>query len=182
LFDHLKLERVHLVGTSLGGWIAADLAHRCCHRLASLTLVAPSGLRLAGVQQVDAFLRTEEQALRDSFHNEAKAAAAATRMLAPETEDARLQNAIAIARVSWNPRLHDPQLAKWLHRISTPTLIVWGEDDRLFPKPYAEAWRKAIPGARLELLKACGHAVALEEPDALVDRIFDFTGKLRSAA
>jgi pimeloyl-ACP methyl ester carboxylesterase len=61
-------------------------------------------------------------------------------------------------------------------------MIVWGDEDRLFPKTYAEAWRKAIPGARLETLKDCGHAVALEEPDALVDRIFDFTGKLRSAA
>lgn len=182
LVDHLKLDGVHLVGTSLGGWIAADLAHRCCQRLASLTLVAPSGLRLTGVDQVDTFLRTEEQALHDSFHDEKKAAAAAARMLAADTEDTRLQNAIAIARVAWNPRLFDPQLAKWLHRISVPTLIVWGEQDRMFPTPYAEAWRKAIPGARLEIVKACGHAVALEQPEALVDSIFDFTEKLRSAA
>lgn len=177
LIDKLALDRVHLLGTSLGGWMAAELAHRSDRKLASLTLVGAAGLRVEGVDGIDVFLRTEEQGLRDRFHDAAKAEAAAARMLTPECEDVRLQNAVSIARVSWAPRLHDRQLAKWLHRISVPTLLVWGEHDRLFPMAHAEAWRDGIPGAKLTVVKGCGHAVALEQPDALVKAVLDHTGK-----
>ena len=177
LIDTLDIDGVHLVGTSLGGWMAADLAHRCCQRLATLTLVGAAGLRVAGVDGIDVFLRTEEQGLRDRFHDKAAADAAAARMLAPESEDVRLNNAIAIARVAWNPRLHDLHLAKWLHRIKVATLIVWGEHDRLFPMAHGEAWHTAIPGSRLTIVKACGHAVALEQPDTLATAILDHTAK-----
>lgn len=179
LIDALALDGVHLVGTSLGGWIAADLAHRSSARLASLTLVGAAGLRLAGVDGIDIFLRTEEQGLADRFHDPAAAAAAARRMLAPESEDVRLANAITIARVAWSPRLHDPALQKWLHRITAPTLIVWGEHDRLFPLAHARAYQAAIAGASLRVVPDCGHAVALEKPDALVAAIVGHASKLQ---
>lgn len=182
LIDTLGLERVHLVGTSLGGWIAADLAHRCCGRLASLTLVGAAGLRVEGVEGIDVFLRTEEDGLRDRFHDKAKADVAVARMLAPESEDVRLQNAIPIARVAWSPRLHDLQLAKWLHRIAVPTLIVWGRQDRMLPVAHAEAWHAGIPNSQVRIIEACGHAVALEQPDALVEAILDHTSTTGRAA
>lgn len=174
LIDVLGLDRVHLVGTSLGGWIAADLAHHAPVALASLTLVGAAGIRLDGVDGIDIFLRTEEAGLRDRFYDQASAEAEIARMLRPETVDIRLANAIAVARVAWSPRLHDPQLQKWLHRIKAPTLIVWGEEDRVFPRPFADAFREAIPGARSVLVPACGHWVAHERPDALAAAILDF--------
>lgn len=177
LIDTLDLKGVHLVGTSLGGWMAAELAHRSCEKLASLTLVGAAGLRGEGVEGIDVFLRTEDQGIRDRFHDKAKAEAAIARMLTPESEDIRLQNAVAIARVAWNPRLYDLHLAKWLHRIKVPTLIVWGEHDKLFAKAHAEAWHKSIPGSKLAIVAGCGHAVALEKPDALVDAILAHTAK-----
>ncbi len=182
LIDTLDLKGVHLVGTSLGGWIAAELAQRTCVRLDSLTLVGAAGLRVDGVDGIDVFLRTEEQGLRDRFHDAAKADAAVARMLTAEGEDVRLNNAIAVARVAWNPRLHDLHLAKWLHRITAPTLIVWGEHDRLFPRAHGKAWHKGIPGSKLAIVPACGHAVALEQPDALVKAILDHTRKHGRAA
>ncbi len=172
--DQLGLTGVHLAGTSLGGWIAAELAHRCSAKLASLTLVGAAGLRLHEVGQVDIFLRSEEDGLADRFHDQKTAATAAKRLLAPESEDVRLSNAITIARVAWNPRLHDPQLIKWLHRISVPTLLVWGEHDKLFPVAHGKAYAERIAGARLEIMPGCGHAVALEQPDGLVDRLLAF--------
>ncbi len=177
LIDALGLDRVHLVGTSLGGWISADLAHRCCARLASLTLVGAAGLRVEGVDGIDVFLRTEEDGLRDRFHDQAKAEAAVARMLTPQTEDVRLQNAIPIARVAWSPRLHDLHLAKWLHRIQVPTQVVWGREDRILPLPHADAWHAGIPNSRLRVVESCGHAVALEHPDTLVDAILDHTSR-----
>ena len=177
LIDQLGLSNVHLIGTSLGGWIAADLAHRSCEKLASLTLVGAAGLRVPGSEGLDVFLIGEEAALRGSFHDEARAAEAAARLLAPETEDFRLANAITIARVAWEPRLHDPDLAKWLHRIKVPAQIVWGEHDRLFPLAHGLAYRDEIPGARLRTISGCGHAVALEQPDAFVSAILEFTAE-----
>lgn len=175
----LGLSRVHLVGTSLGGWIAADLAHRNTMRLATLTLAAAPGLRVDGASGLDAFMQSEEQALRAGFHDAAAADAAVARMLAADTEDVRLANAIAIARVAWSPRLHDPHLAKWLHRIDVPTLVVWGEQDRILPPAHARAYAEAIPQARLSLIEGCGHWIALERPDDLAALVLAHAGSQR---
>src|SRR5262245_66070147 len=68
VLEHLDLDRVHLVGVSLGGWIAAELAVRSTRRLASLTLVDAAGIHVPGVEQIDTFLRTDEQRIRSEEH------------------------------------------------------------------------------------------------------------------
>lgn len=180
--DALSIERFHLLGTSLGGWIAADIAHRAAHRITSLTLVGAAGLRVPNAPGVDIFLRGETRTLHDRFHDHAQAEIAAQRLLAPEREDVRLAEAITVARLAWSPRLYDPHLMRWLHRIAAPTLVVWGEHDRIFPLPHAHAWAGAIPDARLEIVPACGHWVAMEQPDALIERVEAFTSSLEKAA
>jgi len=175
--DQLDLRRVHLVGVSLGGWIAADLAVRNATRLASLALVAAPGIRVAGVTQIDPFMRNEEQSVRDLFHDARLVERMVGEMLRPETEDIRLGNRLVEAKLTWDPRFHDPQLEKWLHRIRIPTLIVWGEEDRLFPKDYAVAWQRRIPGAALKLLPDCGHAPAIEKTDELAAAVRAFCTK-----
>ncbi len=182
LIDTLRLDGVHLAGTSLGGWIAADIAHHTPRAVTALTLVGAAGIRVPEVDGMDVFLRTEEAGMRDRFHVATIAEAEAARMLVPETEDVRLSNAITIARVAWNPRLHDPQLAKWLHRIKVPTLIVWGENDKVLPKAYANAFRQGIPGSIVTIVPECGHWVAHEKPDDLVKAIFAFAGSHRRTA
>ena len=173
LVDALGLGRIHLAGTSLGGWIAADMALQASHRLASLTLIGAAGIRVPDAGGIDIFLRTEPQALADRFHDEAVAAREAQRLLRAETEDVRLADAIVVARVAWSPRLHDPHLQKWLHRITTPTLVVWGEEDRVLPVAYAHAWGRLIPGARVATIAGCGHWVAHERPDRLAGLIIE---------
>jgi pimeloyl-ACP methyl ester carboxylesterase len=91
LKDH-GLRGVHLVGLSLGGWIAAEIAVRCTARLATLTLVDAAGIHLPGVAQSDPFLRSEEQRIRDNFVDQAVADAVVARALAPEMEDVNLKN------------------------------------------------------------------------------------------
>lgn len=177
LVDQLGLERVHLVGSALGGWIAAELAQRNASRLATLTLIGAWGLRVEGVAGIDTFMLSEEQALRGCFHDGAKAETAAARMLSAESEDVRLANAIAIARVAWNPRMHDPHLAKWLHRISVPTLVLWGQEDRVTPPAHARGFASGIPGAQMEMIASCGHWVLHEKPDETVPRILSHTRK-----
>lgn len=180
--DRLDLHGVHLVGISLGGWIAAELAVRNATRLASLSLVDAAGLHVPGVPQVDPFLASEERRIRDFFHDQAKADAMLARALDPAFEDVAMKNRVATARLAWQPRNHDPHLHKWLHRIGVPTLIVWGANDRLFPKDYAFAWQRAIPGAKAVVLPECGHVPHLEKPAETVAAIAAFIEGVRAVA
>jgi pimeloyl-ACP methyl ester carboxylesterase len=170
------------MGFSLGGWVAADLAVRNASRLATLTLVDAAGLYLRGVPQIDIFTRAEEQGLRDLFFDQKRADEFVGHILSPESEDVRLNNQLAVARLAWQPRWHDPQLAKWLHRIRIPTLIVWGEEDRLFPVDYAHAFQRLIPGAASVIIPQCGHLPQLERTEAFVAAVATFLAKESVAA
>jgi pimeloyl-ACP methyl ester carboxylesterase len=177
----LDLARVHLVGAALGGWIAAELATRNTTRLASLALIDPWGLRVDGTGGIDLFARTDEQALYDLSFDRKKAEPLVARLLAPEGEDALLKGKMMTAKLAWQPRLFDPQLGKWLHRIDVPTLIVWGREDRLLPTAYGAAWQAAIPGARLVAVANAGHWPHVEHPTETATIIHDFIAQQRAA-
>ncbi len=70
----------------------------------------------------------------------------------PELEDIKLKNRTTTAKLVWQPRGYDPHLHKWLHRIDVPTLLIWGANDRLFPKDYASAWQRLIPGSKAVII------------------------------
>jgi pimeloyl-ACP methyl ester carboxylesterase len=180
--DALALDRVHLVGISLGGWIAAELAVRDTSRLASLTLVGAAGIHVKGVPQIDPFLRTDEQRIRDFFHDPNRADEMAKHLLAAEQTDVAMKNRVATAKLTWQPRGYDPHLSKWLHRIDVPTLLVWGANDRLFPREYADAWRQLIPGATAVIVPECGHVPQVEKPAVFVAAVADFIDGKRLAA
>ena len=181
LIDELKLKNVHLVGNSLGGWIAAEVAVRSTEHLATLTLAGSAGLYVADVAQVDSFLVSEEQRLRHFFHDPNKAKEMIARVLSPEQEDIALRNRAIVAKLSWQPRSHDPNLAKWLHRIDVPTLLIWGDTDRIFPKEHALAYQRSIPNAQLVIVPHCGHVPQIEQPDAFVAALESFIGGGRKA-
>ena len=80
----------------------------------------------------------------------------------------------ATARVGWNPYLHNPRLAGHLHRIQTPTLILWGRNDRLIPLAHGEFYASHIAGARLEVFSNCGHMLPFEKKDEFVSAATNF--------
>lgn len=176
------LTDVHLVGVDLGGWIAADMAVRNGTALASLTLVGALGIHVDGVPVVDVFLRTDEQLIADSIHSAALAEQLVQAPRSAEQEEIAIKNKELTARLTWQPRGHDPHLAKWLHRIGTPTQVVWGAQDRILPLAYGEAWCAQIPGAQLVTLADCGHAPQTEKPAELAAAIAQFTSPARSHA
>jgi pimeloyl-ACP methyl ester carboxylesterase len=180
--DQLDLKNVDLAGFSLGGWIAAELAVRNTRRLASLTLVATAGIHVKGVEQIDPFLRNDEQRIRDFFHNPKLADEMVARLLKPELEDINLKNRTTTAKLVWQPRGYDPHLHKWLHRIHVPTLLIWGDDDRLFPKDYAFAYQRLIPGSKVTVIPDCGHVPQIEQRQAFVTALEGFLDNKRVAA
>jgi pimeloyl-ACP methyl ester carboxylesterase len=167
--DQLDLTGVHLVGSSLGGWVAAELAVRNSTRLASLTLVGSAGIHVKDVKQVDTFLSNEQQRIRDLFYDQ-------------ELAEAVIASSERTAKLSWQPRSHDPNLRKWLHRIKVPTLLVWGANDLLFPQEYAFVYQQLIPGSKAVVLPECGHLPHVEKGEAFATELESFIGAKRVAA
>jgi pimeloyl-ACP methyl ester carboxylesterase len=180
--DQLDLADVDLVGFSIGGWIAAELGVRNTRRLASLTLVAAAGIHVPGVEQIDTFLLNDEQRVRAMFHDAERADATVERLKDPVWEDVGLKNQTTTAKLAWQPRGYDPHLAKWLHRIDVPTLLVWGANDRLYPKEYAFAYQRLIPGSQVEIIPDCGHLPQIERRPAFIAALEGFLEGKRAAA
>jgi pimeloyl-ACP methyl ester carboxylesterase len=177
--ETLDLRDVHLVGLSLGGWVAADVAVRNASRLASLTLVDAPGIEVPGVAYLDPSSLSPEEAVRANYFDPRRGDESVLRMLAPENEAVRLSNQRLVAKLAWATRYHDPQLQRWLHRIRIPTLVLWGANDRLFPPAYGAAWHAAIPGSRLVVLERCGHLPIQEKPEAFTAIVGEFCAGAR---
>src|SRR4051794_4888607 len=128
LLRALDLRDVHLVGHCVGGWIAAEIAIRSTGRLKSVALLAPMGVVVKEAPVGDIFIWNWDEFDRMQFHDQA--AFDRWSKANPEPDmDVMLQNRAALARLAWNPRLSNLQLAYWLHRINVPTLVAWGKED-----------------------------------------------------
>jgi pimeloyl-ACP methyl ester carboxylesterase len=179
MLDELKLSRVNLAGFSLGGWIAAEFASFYPERVNRLALISAAGLRVAGAPITDIFALGPEELAMVSFHDISKAMVLMGDMSDPLgrfLQDYRERT--MMARLAWNPG-YSPKLARRLRRITAPTLIIWGKDDRLIPSAHGEAYRSAIANARLELLPDCGHLPIVECADQTAQLLSDFFAKER---
>ena len=160
--EHLGLQHIHIVGASMGGWIGAEIAVRDCSRIASLSLIAPYGARTKGEVYGDVFLWTPEQNIRNRFHDQTFAEKfLGVDQTARETTGL-LKDRYATARLGWQPRFHNPEMQRWLHRIKRPVLLVWGEDDKVAPMTMSKAWADGLPTSNLVTIPACGHLPHME--------------------
>ena len=173
LLRALSLDGAHLMGTSLGGWVAAEMAVRDTSRLASLTLVCAVGILAKGEPIPDIFRMPVEENLRRYFADPEMARRRLADLAAGDQETAA-RNRATVVRLAYRPRFHNPQLGKWLHRIDVPTLLLWGARDGLVPPEFGEAYRALIPGSRLVVLDGAGHAPFDERHEEFVAAFRDF--------
>jgi pimeloyl-ACP methyl ester carboxylesterase len=176
LLKSLELRGVHLVGSSLGGWLALEMAVRDASRLKSLVLVGSAGISVPGVSPGDVFLWSPDELARNLFFDPALAEKMIAQPMTPELLDVSLKNRHTVARLGWEPRMHDPFLRKWLHRVSVPVKIVWGEADKILPVAYAGEFKRLMPGAEIEIIPRCGHLPQTERPEEFCDIVTRFTG------
>ncbi len=165
----LDLGNVTLVGNSMGGWIAMEMAVRDTSRLKSLVLVSPAGVAAPGVQPADIFLMSPEEVVQNLFVDERLAQARLAEPVTPEAIDIGLKNRHTTARLAWEPRLHDPFLPKWLRRIDVPVKIIWGREDRILPAKIADELKRLMPTAQVHVLENVGHLPHAEKPDLFCD-------------
>jgi pimeloyl-ACP methyl ester carboxylesterase len=174
LLDQNFSAPVHIIGHSLGGWTAAEAAVRNTGRIASLTLIAPAGIRVKGVPPGDIFIWSPEEFERNRFHDQSLAAAAPQVPTSEEELDIALQTRLAAVKFGWEPRLFNPDLEKWLHRINVPTHIVWGREDRILPSAYAQLWSERVPKAKVTMVEGCGHSPHVEQVDLVTEKVLAF--------
>src|SRR5579864_2137576 len=178
LLDALDLHRLALIGHGLGGMFAAELAAVQPARFSHLVLIDPFGLWLPEAPTLDYFVLPPAE-LAEALYRDRESPAAQASARAPEGQDAliafmleRAQTMAAAARYLWP--IPDRGLHKRLHRVAAPTLIVWGQADRVVPPPYAAEWQRRIPGSRLVMRENAGHLPHVEQPQVVGELTVDF--------
>lgn len=172
LLEQRDLSDVLVIGSSLGGWLAAELALRS-GRITGLVLADAGGIEVPGEPMRDFFALDPRGVAEYSFHDAEKFYVDPT-ALPPEQVAARRANAETMRVIAGDPYMHDPSFFGRLPEIAVPTLVIWGESDRIFTPGYGRAYAAAIPGARFELVEKAGHLPQLEQPGATF-RLLDST-------
>jgi pimeloyl-ACP methyl ester carboxylesterase len=193
VLDAIPAEKAILIGFSFGGWIAAEVAVAGHPKLAALILVDPLGIKLAGREERDfphLFNTSPHELTQRAWHDAANRPAgcygvgwhaAIGDAMSDEEMTTLARNWDSLCLYAWRPHMYNPQLKHWLHRISVPTLVLWGASDRIVTPAYGRAYAGLIPGAEFSVIEAAGHHPELERPDAFVERVGRFVDRRKEA-
>lgn len=176
LLDVLNLDKVVLVGASLGGWIALEMCVRNRARLSTLVLVSSVGVKFSGREErdfADLFYMPDVEAFPMLFADPKRHAPNYAAMSAGQLEQMARERHM-LAHYGWRPYLHNPGLKRWLHRVDLPTLVLWGEADRFAKPSYGQSLAAALPAAELKLIPGAGHYPEIEQSEATFHAIDAF--------
>jgi pimeloyl-ACP methyl ester carboxylesterase/quercetin dioxygenase-like cupin family protein len=174
LIDDLGLTGVTVVGNSMGGWIAAEMALLGSPRIGGAVLVDAVGLRIEAHPVADFFSLTLDQVADLSYYNPDAFRLDLSSL--PEQRRTAMAASRAALEVYGGKSMADPGLLRRLPAITIPVLAVWGAADRIVPPEHGQAFAAAIPGARFHLISDAGHLPQLETPGELLKVIWDFAG------
>jgi pimeloyl-ACP methyl ester carboxylesterase len=180
LLEVLGVTQVDVLGIGFGGWVAAEMAVRCQDRLRRLVLADALGIKVSGPETrdiADFLILTREEAARVLWYDP-QAAEGMTMPGTPGLTDDELMPALratqTVSLLGWKPFMHNPKLRRRLDRIKAPTLVLWGESDRVVSPDYGRAYRQAIPGSRFQIIARAGHYPHRERPDDFVSAVTTF--------
>lgn len=163
LLADLGLTGVSLVGLGFGGWIAAEMASQAPTAFRSLVLVAPMGIKPPEGDIADQAIVSYIDYPKSGFHSEAAFRDVYGDVSTDQLEAWDIAREMSF-RTAWKPYMYSQTLPHLLGGVRTPSLIVWGDDDRIVPISAAAAWVRALPKARSETIAACGHFADMEKP------------------
>lgn len=178
LMDQLDLRDALVVGASFGAWIAAEIAIKSTARIGRLVLADAVGIRVSDRETsdiADMFAITEQNFVALAYHDPAKGTRDPD--LPEEKVTVIARNKETTALYAWSPYFHDPKLKGRLHRLDVPTLMLWGDDDRIVTPDYGRAYAGMIPGAKFALIEQSGHFPHVEQPEAFARNVLAFAGK-----
>ena len=175
LLDDLDVSDVTVVGNSIGGWVAAELALLHPVRVGGLVLVDAVGIDVPEHPVVDFFSLTMQEVAARSWYDPT-AFRPDPALLTPEGQVVLAGNRASLA--TYGATMTDPGLLVRLAEIDLPTMVLWGESDRIVTPDYGRVFAAAIPSAEFRLLHKAGHVPQLETPTQLVDAVREFSGRL----
>jgi pimeloyl-ACP methyl ester carboxylesterase len=171
LLDDLGLENVTVIGNSVGGWIAAEMALLHSRRISRIVLLDAVGIEVEGHPVADVSGRSVPEIQALSFHDPAPFRVDPATV--PEAQKAIMAaNGAALAAYAGSAAMADPTLLDRLSGLDLSTLVLWGESDQIVVPAYGQAYADAIPGARFEVLPATGHMPQMETPDRVLQAIW----------
>jgi len=173
LLDELDLTGVTVIGNSIGGWIAAEMAIHASPRISGVVLADAGGLEVEDHPAADFFSLTPDQVTEMAYYQPDKFRIDVAAL--PEQAKAAMAGNRAALQAYTVQGMTDPSLLGQLGSVRVPVLVVWGAADRIYPLEHGEAFAKAIPDARLVVLDEAGHLPQLEVPSALLAAVLDFT-------
>jgi len=179
LVEALGLRQPHLIGHSMGGMIAAEMACVAPHDVGKLVLVSSAGLWMDEHPIPDIFAMLPYQIAEVLFHDPQRGQALLTGgadlsdMEALKDFYISSQRRLAMAGKILFP-IPNRRLAKRLYRVTADTLVLWGASDRLMVPAYATRWKALIPSARVEVIEKAGHMLPYEQPEAFVRAVSRF--------
>jgi pimeloyl-ACP methyl ester carboxylesterase len=181
LVQELGLSNYVLVGDSIGGWIAAEMAAMSSENIQGLVLVDSAGIRPQNGEIAEMFMVSAAARLALIFHDTSQVPNFEAFTQEPSPEDAAVAHANMemMSRLAWKPYLHNPSLPHYLAKVKTPTLVVWGRQDALMPLECGELFQRAIPGAQLTVIDNCGHAPTMEKPQEFNAAVAGFIDGLK---
>jgi pimeloyl-ACP methyl ester carboxylesterase len=168
---------VHVLGLSMGGWIAAEIATVNASLFKKMVLVAAAGLKPEVGEIWDYFAHSGKQAFEQAFYNPAQAPEYARyygREWTPGEEEQVESNREMAARLLWKPYMRSHTLRGLLRGVATPTLLLWGREDKIIPLNACQLYQQAIPGATVKILEHCGHMPEMEQPEEFVRAVLPF--------
>ena len=179
LLEERDARDVLVVGSSLGGWIAAELATRAPARLGALVLIDAVGIAVPEEPIADFFALDARGLAEHAFHDADRFYADPT-TLPPQQRERMAANAQTMRALAGDPYMNDPSLRARLAAIPTPALVLWGAADRIVTPAYGRAYAAAIgANARFALLPDTGHLPQLETPTAVFAALDAFAGAER---
>jgi pimeloyl-ACP methyl ester carboxylesterase len=158
---------VHVIGCSLGGWVAAEIATVAPQFFNKMVLVGAMGLKPERDEIFDYFLEGGLTGLRRAFHRPEQSSEFVRywgKEWTPEEADLVEQHREMTCRIAWKPYMHSLTLRHLLPGVATPTLLVWGREDTITPIECGEIYGRAIPRSRLVGIENCGHLPEMEQP------------------
>lgn len=164
LLDVLGLKKSFVVGHSIGGWTAAELAVWYPERVSKLVLTNALGLRVKGTPRPDVFALAPEELIGTCFEDWAAAVPLMPSEFGVDYMFSQYRQFATLAALTWNPG-HDPKLERRLERVSCPTLVLWGAGDRMIPPAYGEAYHSCIAGSEHVQIAGTGHMPMLEKTE-----------------
>ena len=180
LMQELGLERTHVVGHSYGGMLAAELAAHRPEKVARLVLVSSLGLWLEEAPILDFFILTPEERAEVLWHDPNSDAAKSALSLPQdpavqrEKELEQVQTLATVGKFVWP--IPDRGLSKRIHRLTMPTLLVWGDSDSMVPPEYGRAFQRLLADPTLKVIEKCGHFPQQEQPSEFLEATLGFLG------